>query len=300
MKMLNMRLGFVAPFALLTLLVSCSKPVAVFTYSGVPKAPSDIEFKNESEKAERYEWDFGDGSTSTEKEPSHRYMSSGNYTVQLKAIDKKNKAVVKKTKLVVDAPLECLVQMTTPYGNILIELFDQTPKHQDNFIKLVENHFYDSLLFHRVIPGFMVQGGDPTSKNAPAIKPLGMGGPGYTIPAEFVDSLVHIRGALAGARLPDNMNPKRNSSGSQFYIVQGSPVTNEALDRLEAKKGIRYGKAQRDAYLKYGGTPFLDHDYTVFGRVIEGMDVVDKIAAQKTNERDRPIKDVWMKIEVIR
>jgi len=298
--MLNMRLGFVAPFALLTLLVSCSKPVAVFTYSGVPKAPSDIEFKNESEKAERYEWDFGDGSTSTEKEPSHRYMSSGNYTVQLKAIDKKNKAVVKKTKLVVDAPLECLVQMTTPYGNILIELFDQTPKHQDNFIKLVENHFYDSLLFHRVIPGFMVQGGDPTSKNAPAIKPLGMGGPGYTIPAEFVDSLVHIRGALAGARLPDNMNPKRNSSGSQFYIVQGSPVTNEALDRLEAKKGIRYGKAQRDAYLKYGGTPFLDHDYTVFGRVIEGMDVVDKIAAQKTNERDRPIKDVWMKIEVIR
>lgn len=299
MKILTSNISFVL-FISLLFAASCSKPVAVFTYSGVPKAPSDIQFKNESEKAEKYEWDFGDGNTSTEKEPTHRYTSSGNYTVQLKAIDKKSKTVVKKSKLVVDAPTECLVQMETPYGNILIQLFDQTPKHQDNFIKLVESHFYDSLLFHRVIKGFMIQGGDPTSKNAPMIKPLGMGGPGYTIPAEFVDSLVHIRGAVAGARLPDNMNPRRNSSGSQFYIVQGSPVTNEALDRLEAKKGIRYGKAQRDAYLKNGGTPFLDHDYTVFGRVIEGMDVVDKIAEEQTNERDRPLKNMWMKIEVIR
>ncbi len=285
---------------MLLLLTSCSKPVAVFTYSGVPTAPSDIQFNNTSEKAERYEWDFGDGTTSEEKNPVHRYLSSGNYTVKLKAINKKNKVVVKQSKLVVDAPLECLVSMKTPYGDVLIQLYDQTPRHQDNFIKLVENHFYDSLLFHRVIQGFMVQGGDPNSKNAPMAKPLGMGGPGYTIPAEFVDSLVHIRGALAGARLPDNVNPKRSSSGSQFYIVQGSPVTAETLDKLEAQKGIRYGKAQRDAYLKYGGTPFLDHEYTVFGRVIEGMDVIDKIAAQKTNGRDRPLEDIWMIMEVIR
>jgi cyclophilin family peptidyl-prolyl cis-trans isomerase len=129
--------------------------------------------------------------------------------------------------------------------------------------------------------------------------PLGMGGPGYTIPPEFVDSLVHIRGAIAAARLPDNVNPKKNSSGSQFYIVQGRPVTEAELDKLEAQKNIRYSKAQREAYLKYGGTPLLDRDYTIFGRVIEGMDIIDKISESKTDGRDRPIEDVWMIIRPV-
>ncbi|MCB0654421.1 MAG: peptidylprolyl isomerase [Saprospiraceae bacterium] len=281
------------------LLVSCGRPIAKFTYDDSPKAATPIQFENESEKAERFEWDFGDGNTSEEVAPSHRYMSSGNYLVRMKAINSKNKVQEKKMRIVVDAPELCLIELKTPYGSILIQLYDSTPKHQDNFVKLAEQHFFDSLLFHRVIQGFMVQGGDPQSKNAREGMPLGMGGPGYTIPAEFVDSLVHIRGAIAAARLPDNVNPKRNSSGSQFYIVQGRPVTESDLDKLEAQKGQRYSQAQRDAYLKYGGTPFLDRDYTVFGRVLEGMDIIDKIAAIKTDGRDRPIEDIWMIIRPI-
>ena len=185
-----------------TLLASCGRPVAKFTYSGKTKAANPIQFSNESEKAERYEWDFGDGNTSTEASPSHRYMSSGNYMVRMKAIDSKEKVQEKKIRIIVDAPELCLVEMKTPYGSVLIQLYDSTPKHQDNFIKLAEQEFYDSLLFHRVIQGFMVQGGDPQSKNARQGMPLGMGGPGYTIPAEFVDSLVHVRGAVAAASRP--------------------------------------------------------------------------------------------------
>ncbi len=294
---------FKPTFLLLTLsvllLVSCGRPVAKFSYSGKTKAATAIQFNNESEKAERYEWDFGDGNTSNEASPSHRYMSSGNYMVKMKAIDSKDKIQEKKMRIVVDAPELCLIELKTPYGSMLVHLYDSTPKHQDNFVKLAEQQFFDSLLFHRVIQGFMIQGGDPQSKNARKGMPLGMGGPGYTIPAEFVDSLVHVRGALAAARLPDQMNPKKNSSGSQFYIVQGRAVTEDELDKLEAQKGKRYSQAQRDAYLKYGGTPLLDRDYTVFGRVIEGMEIIDKISENKTDGRDRPIEDIWMIIRPI-
>lgn len=289
---------FISSLVLL-FLSSCGRPVAKFSYDGEAKAASPVKFENQSEKAERYEWDFGDGNTSTEAAPSHRYMSSGNYLVKMKAIDSKNKIQEKKMRIIVDAPDLCLIELKTPYGSILVQLYDSTPKHQDNFVKLAEQHFFDSLLFHRVIQGFMIQGGDPQSKNAAKGMPLGMGGPGYTIPAEFVDSLVHVRGAIAGARLPDNVNPKRNSSGSQFYIVQGRPVTEADLDKLEAQKGVRYSQAQREAYLKHGGTPFLDRDYTVFGRVLEGMDIVDKISEVKTDGRDRPAEDMWMIIRPI-
>jgi peptidyl-prolyl cis-trans isomerase B (cyclophilin B) len=280
-------------------LVSCGRPVAKFSYSGKTKAATPIQFNNESEKAERFEWDFGDGNTSNVASPKHRYMSSGNYLVRMKAIDSKNKVQEKKLRIVVDAPELCLIELQTPYGSMLVQLYDSTPKHQDNFVKLAEQHFFDSLLFHRVIQGFMIQGGDPQSKNARQGMPLGMGGPGYTIPAEFVDSLVHVRGAIAAARLPDNVNPKKNSSGSQFYIVQGRPVTEAELDKLEAQKNTRYSKTQREAYLKYGGTPLLDRDYTVFGQVIEGMEIIDKISESKTDGRDRPIEDVWMIIKPV-
>jgi peptidyl-prolyl cis-trans isomerase B (cyclophilin B) len=280
-------------------LASCSRPVAKFTYEGATKAANTIQFDNQSEKAERYEWDFGDGTISNEADPSHRYMSSGNYLIKMKAIDAKNKVQEKKMRLVVDAPDLCLIEVKTAYGSLLVQLYDSTPKHQDNFVKLAEQQFFDSLLFHRVIEGFMLQGGDPQSRNAGKGMPLGMGGPGYTIPAEFVDSLVHVRGAIAGARLPDNVNPKRNSSGSQFYIVQGRPVKSTDLDKLEAQKGVRYSQAQREAYLKHGGTPFLDRDYTVFGRVLEGMEVIDKISETKTDARDRPSENIWMIIRPI-
>jgi len=271
--------------------------MADFAYNGKEHiAPINVTFENKSKKAEIYEWDFGDGNTSTEEAPSHRYTSSGNYTVVLKAI-KEGKSAIKKKKIVVDAPVICLVEMETNYGNMTIALSNETPLHRDNFIKLVEEGYYDDLLFHRVINGFMIQGGDPESKNAGPKKRLGTGGPGYQIPAEFSDSLVHVKGALAAARTP---NPEKKSSGSQFYIVHGKKLSEAQLKMVEAQKDMHYTPAQRKAYLELGGTPHLDKGYTVFGMVIEGLDVIDKIAAAKTLPGDRPEVDVKMKIKSIK
>jgi peptidyl-prolyl cis-trans isomerase B (cyclophilin B) len=285
--------------AAITALTACSRPVAHFSYSGAAKAPAQIQFSNESQKADAFEWNFGDGNTSTETAPTHRYMSSGNYVVQLKA-KKEGKSRVKEQRIVIDAPQQCLVEIQTDYGNMLIQLYDVTPKHQENFIKLADQGFFDSLMFHRVINGFMIQGGDPDSRRAKPGQGLGSGGPGYTIPAEFVDSLVHIKGALAAARQGDQVNPQKRSSGSQFYIVQGKPLQSTELDMLEARKGIRYSTATRKIYMEQGGTPFLDKDYTVFGRVIEGLEVIDLITKARTDSNDRPLQDVRMKVRVIR
>ncbi len=285
--------------AIAGLMGACSRPAAQFTHAGGQKAPSLVQFTNQSEKAETYEWDFGDGNTSKEASPTHRYLSSGNYTVKLKAM-KDNKARVKEHRLLIEPPSKCLVDIETEFGHMLVELYDATPKHQENFIKLVDQGFFDSLMFHRVIEGFMIQGGDPDSKRAKPGQQLGAGGPGYTIPAEFVDTLVHTKGSLAAARQGDQVNPQKRSSGSQFYIVQGRPLTAPQLDLLEAQKNIRYSTAQREIYLKSGGTPFLDKEYTVFGRVIEGLDVLDQLAATKVDSFDRPKKDVRMKMKVIR
>lgn len=191
-----------------------------------------------------------------------------------------------------------MVQITTDYGTIKIKLYDETPKHRDNFIKLAKEGFYNGTLFHRVIQGFMIQGGDPNSKNAPAGQPLGMGDVGYTVPAEFNPALIHKKGALCAARTE---NPTKASSGCQFYIVQGKTYTDAELDQMEMRAGIKYTPAQRDIYKKSGGTPFLDMNYTVYGEVTEGLDVVDKIAAVQTNRQagDRPAQDVKMTVKVI-
>ncbi len=185
----------------------------------------------------------------------------------------------------------------TEFGDIKVELYDSTPKHKENFIKLAEQGFYDSLLFHRVIPGFMIQGGDPESRNAPAGKMLGGGGPGYTLPAEI--GALHVKGALAAARLPDQANPQRESSGSQFYIVSGRPVDEQFLNQVEQQLGITYTPEQRQEYLEKGGYPPLDGQYTVFGQVVEGLEVVDKIAAVSRNQQNRPQEDVEMKITIL-
>ncbi len=278
--------------------LSCSRPTAQFSYSGALQAPAEISFENQSEKAERFEWDFGDGARSQDSLPMHVYKRSGVYSVRLTAI-LGNKSRTMEQSLKVDAPGKCLVEIETEFGNMLVWLYDSTPQHRDNFLKLAEQGYFDSLLFHRVIKGFMIQGGDPNSRNAPKNQPLGSGGPGYTIPAEFVDSLVHFKGALAAARTGDQVNPEKRSSGSQFYIVQGQPVTAQQLDQLEARKGFRYSKEQRDTYLQTGGTPFLDRDYTVFGMVVKGHEVIDKIAEVQKDSRDRPLQDVRMKITPI-
>lgn len=195
---------------------------------------------------------------------------------------------------------ETLVLLTTEHGEIKIKLHDETPLHRDNFIKLVEESFYQDLLFHRVINGFMIQGGDPESRGADIKKPLGSGGPGYTIPAEFNLNLYHKKGSLSAARLPDYMNPGKESSGSQFYIVQGRTYSDTELDGIEKNLGIKYTEEQRTVYKTLGGTPFLDMNYTVFGEVVEGLDVVDKIAAVQTSKSDRPLINVTMQMKVIK
>ncbi|MEI9913086.1 MAG: peptidylprolyl isomerase [Bacteroidota bacterium] len=185
------------------------------------------------------------------------------------------------------------VLLQTSLGDITIRLSDSTPLHRDNFLKLVKVGYYDSVLFHRVIQNFMIQGGDPVSKNAPAGKPLGSGGPSYKIPAEFRATLFHKKGVIAAAR---DGNPEKASSGSQFYIVQGKVYTEAGLDSLETMRLKRKLPAdQREVYKTIGGTPQLDQGYTVYGEVVKGLEVVDKIAAVPTSkgaDRDRPLEDV--------
>jgi len=246
---------------------------------------------------------------------------------------------------------EPLVLISTDYGDIKIKLYNATPQHRDNFIKLVEKGFYDSLLFHRIIKSFMIQGGDPESKHAASGVMLGNGDVGYTIPAEFNDSLFHKKGALCAARTD---NPEMASSGCQFYIVQGKPVIDEELDQTENSinngfrmqtafqkiinspangslrtkfvgyqqhqqqdsintlikdsimplinlemKPFKYSTHQREVYKQIGGVPHLDQGYTVFGEVVEGLDVIDQIAAVQTGQGDRPVQDVRMKMKLI-
>lgn len=245
-----------------------------------------------------------------------------------------------------------LVLVETDFGNITLKLYEETPKHRDNFLKLVEEGFYDGTLFHRVIDGFMIQGGDPDSKNAPAGVQLGTGGPGYTVDAEIeYPKFFHKKGALAAARQSDHVNPEKKSSGSQFYIVQGEVLEEENIERLETMKnqqqqqtvfmkyitpfrtqleefqatGDREGfeklinqlredaekeiaellpykltKEEIEAYTTIGGTPQLDGEYTVFGEVVEGLDVINKIASVEKNHADRPLTDVAIKMSIIK
>lgn len=190
-----------------------------------------------------------------------------------------------------EAP-ETRIYLETNYGRLVLRLYNSTPQHRDNFLKLVREGFYDGLLFHRVIKDFMIQGGDPESKTAIKGAMLGNGGPGYTVPAEFVDSLIHRKGALAAARLGDGMNPKKESSGSQFYIVQGRVWRDADLLAMESRTGRKYTDTQKKIYQEEGGTPHLDGGYTVFGQLEEGFDVLDRIAATPTGGADRPSEDV--------
>jgi len=243
-----------------------------------------------------------------------------------------------------DTKMETKVLLETSLGNITVKLYNETPKHRDNFVKLVNDGFYNGVLFHRVISNFMIQGGDPDSKTAQPNQQLGAGNIGYTIPAEFVfPQYYHKRGALAAARTGDAVNPNKESSGSQFYIVTGTITTDADLNNMEAGKQNALGQSlfqkkvnenmlliqqlqaegnqqelmnlqnrfeeeirqalaispafkftpeQRETYKTIGGTPFLDNEYTVFGEVVEGMNVIDKISAVKTAPGDRPIEDV--------
>jgi cyclophilin family peptidyl-prolyl cis-trans isomerase len=195
-------------------------------------------------------------------------------------------------------PKSQYVRIKTSYGECIIRLYNETPKHRDNFIKLTKSGFYNGTLFHRVIQGFMIQGGDPKSKKTIAGEALGNGDIGYKIPAEFKDSLFHKRGVLAAAR--DN-NPEKASSGCQFYIVEGKRLTDAKMDSLEQTrlKGYKIPEWQREYYRTVGGTPQLDHGYTVYGEVISGLDMVDLIANVEKDAKDRPLQDVPMMVELL-
>lgn len=187
---------------------------------------------------------------------------------------------------------EVLIEFETTEGVMLVKLYNQTPLHRDNMVKLVKEGYYDGLLFHRVIKSFMIQGGDPDSKNAKPGQMLGQGGPGYTVPAEIIDSLIHKKGALAAARMGDQVNPTKASSGSQFYIVQGRPFNENELNSMSARSGIKYNDAQKELYATLGGVPHLDGGYTVFGELVTGFDVLDKIGNTQTGAGDRPVKEM--------
>ena len=197
---------------------------------------------------------------------------------------------------------ETLVEITTPLGVMVAKLYNATPLPRDNFIKLINQGFYDSLLFHRVINGFMIQGGDPLSKHADSAAFLGGGSaPGDRVPAEFRPNFFHKKGALAAAR---DDNPQKGSSNCQFYVVQGKKIDTAQLNSIEKSvknnnPAFSYSPAQKEIYGRIGGTPFLDQNYTVFGEVISGLDILDKIAAVQTRPGDRPVQDVWMKMKII-
>jgi cyclophilin family peptidyl-prolyl cis-trans isomerase len=195
-------------------------------------------------------------------------------------------------------PKNQYVRIKTSYGTCIIRLYNETPKHRDNFIKLVKQGFYNGTLFHRVIQNFMIQGGDPDSKNAKPGAELGNGDLKYTIPAEFRDSLFHKRGVLAAAR---DDNPAKASSATQFYIVEGKRLTDEDLDKLIAGrlKGRKIPESEREYYKSVGGTPQLDQSYTIYGEVVFGLDMVDQIAAVKKDKKDRPLVDVPMTVELL-
>ncbi len=195
-------------------------------------------------------------------------------------------------------PIHYYAEINTSKGKIVVQLLNETPQHRDNFKKLVDSHFYDSLLFHRVIHNFMIQGGDPNSRNAADTAMLGAGGPNYKVPAEIRSNIFHVKGALGAAR--DN-NPEKASSASQFYLVQGRKFSDSSLDSLEQYKlkGVPLSYQQREAYKKHGGSPHLDGNYTVFGKTIVGLEVIDSIAAVPTNSKDRPLKNEVMSIRML-
>jgi cyclophilin family peptidyl-prolyl cis-trans isomerase len=214
-------------------------------------------------------------------------MSSSRALSSLSNPDEKRNSLIRKITLVTD------------FGNIVIRLYNETPVYRDNFIKLVEEKYYDSLLIHRVIRDFGIQTGAADTRYALADDPVGWKGPGYTLPAHFVKGVIHKRGAIGSPRKPDDRNNERRSDGSQFYIVTGRKYVDEELDKFEKEHGIKYTKEQREIYKTVGGSPHLDGAYTVFGEVVSGMEVADKIANVATHINYRPQKDIRLKKVVI-
>jgi len=261
-------------------LVSCSRPVAYFTVSEFRQLPAELDFSNSSQNAISYRWYIDNQQVSEEEDMTYLFLHSGRYTVRLEATDGKKTDDLSK-ELVLAPPDDCIVWMETSKGNMAFRLLEATPIHRNNFLAKVESGYYRNKLFHRVIGGFMIQGGRSQEGIA-----------SETIQAEIQANNVHTRGALSAARMPDAMNPQKESSDVEFFIVQGRKMDEEALLNMASEKLLDYTHLQIAAYLQRGGTPQLDMEYTVFGYLIYGDQVIDRIASAKTDINDKPIEDI--------
>jgi len=199
-----------------------------------------------------------------------------------------------------NAKSEQFIKIETSLGDMVIKLYNETPAHRDNMIKLCREGFYKDQLFHRVMKDFMIQGGDPHSTGAEKGQRLGTGSPGYTVPAEFHNNLIHKKGALAAARQGDAVNPEQASNGSQFYLVQGKVLTPEEIEILTQRGVASFTEETAEIYMTHGGTPHLDGAYTVFGEVVEGLEIIDAIASRPVDAYSRPIEDVIYSISLIK
>ena len=266
----------------------CSKPIASFLLDKQEYLLTDtMRISNNSSSSLSYEWKINDEVISQSKDLSYPVLESGRYKIHLTA-KSDSKTSIYQEEVIVQSPKECIVHLVTTHGDLILELDENTPVHLNNFTSLVEAGFYNGLIFHRVIEGFMVQGGDNklrASSNDSFEEPK-------EIPHEIRPDLIHVRGALAAARMPDEINPEKKSSGSQFYIVDGTKLTFEKLKRIRDEKLFDYTDVQIQAYLKDGGTPQLDGEYTVFGMLISGFETLDKIASTITDKFDKPQKEV--------
>jgi len=265
----------------------CATPVASFDFEKTElRVPASIYLENSSQNSEECSWYIDGKEISSEQNLDYTFMESGRHVIELKAY-KGNKVVSTSKEIFVKPSLSCLVLVETTAGDLVLELSETTPAHLSNFSALVESGYYHGLIFHRVIQNFMIQGGDNESRS---------GGKRYedpqTIPAEIDVSLPHYRGALAAARMPDDMNPTKASSGSQFYIVDGRPLTAAKMKKVQAEKLFDYTDEQLVKYTEVGGAPQLDGEYTVFGYLISGYDVLDRIAQTTTDSYDKPLQDI--------
>ncbi len=268
---------------------ACSKPIADFTLIDVQKEnqlPLRLQANNTSSNASAYVWKVNGREISTDDNLDYQCYDSGRYVIELEAKEG-DKYSTKKDEIVIEASETCLLLMRTTEGNMVFSLLEETPRHLHNMEKLIASKYYEGLLFHRIIDDFMIQGGDNKTRSSGRrhTEP-------ETIDHEIKTEFPHYRGALAAARMPDDINPNKASSGSQFYIVDGRSYDIDKIRKAEKEKYFDYTDEQRQTYVSKGGAPQLDGEYTVFGYMVAGFEVLDKIAQVETDKYDRPIDDV--------
>jgi len=269
-------------------LLQCAYPVAHFEVDSTNlSAPAVVRTKNTSRNATSYEWRLNDVLITDASNFTHTFLESGIFKLQLIA-SKGTKQNDFSEIIEVKAPERCQVYMNTSKGSMIFELSEATPGHLSNFVSLIENGYYIDLAFHRVLDGFVIQIGDQKTRLDPSI----IISHEEVIPQEISAGLIHLRGALAAARMPDEINPEKASSGSQFYIVDGHNLTLDDIKNYEATKQLNYTEDQINSYLKQGGSPQLDQEYTVFGYMKSGFDVLELISQVSTDQKDKPLEDV--------